>query len=99
MVRYTTPTIRMRVKQFEFPADCDIYVSFEQKPIKLVKRDPVLTIDDEDTIVEVTLTQEETGKFKACEPVEIMINWITPNGYRDNTNIAQVNSYRNLLDR
>lgn len=63
------------------------YVDFEYDPIT------------QKTEIDMALTQEETAKFKANKPVQIMINWVFPNNQRSGSAIAEVPVFENLYRR
>ena len=98
MIRYTTPTITLTIKNYHFPENCNVYATFKQCKGEVTKTDLTITEDGDDTVIEVELTQEETEKFKAGETVFVQVNWVTPSGSRNATSIAQINTFGNLLE-
>ena len=98
MIRYTTPTITLTIKDFHFPENSNVYVTFRQSKSEITKTDLAITEDGEDTVVEVTLTQNDTQAFKAGDTVFVQVNWVTPSGSRNATSIAQISTFGNLLE-
>ena len=103
MINYTTPTITLTVEGVDISAN-DIYVSLEQGPLELTKtgNDIIVTTDTHDqvtdTIIKLTLTQEESAAFNFGKSVSVQVNYISSDGVRDATEIKTVSVMRNLLD-
>lgn len=99
MIQYTTPTITLNIRGFTFPEECDVYVTFKQGNVRIDKTDAEIIPTETGTTLKVPLTQAETGQFIMACSVLVQVNWITPEGYRNATKIAQANAFENLLDR
>lgn len=103
MINYTTPTITLTVEGVDLTGQ-DVYVSLEQKPAELTKTGSDLTITTEtheqvtDTVIELTLTQEESAMFKPNNQVWLQVNWISQTGRRAATEIKSFPALVNLLD-
>ena len=97
MIRYTTPTITLTINAV-IPEGAKAIVSLRQKKIQLDKE---VTYDrgDKTTTLIVELSQSESAKFDASEPVLVQVNWITPDGDRNATKVASVVAFDNLLDK
>lgn len=100
MKRFTTPTLKLGV-----PLDItgsDIYVSIRQGANKLQKSGTaiVAVYDSADDVTElsVTLAQDETAIFSVGSRVRLQVNWITPDGTRDATDIWSFEVTENLLN-
>ena len=96
MITYTTPTITL-IAAGVLITDAEVYVTIAQGSKKLTKTDATLEYTQSDTIVKVTLTQEETGAFEYDREVKVQVNWIT-DGVRAATKIERVDCFENLLD-
>ena len=94
MRRGSTPT-----NTFEVDLDltaATIFVSYEQNgSIIIEKTGTDLTVTDES--IELTLTQEETLRFRPGE-VLIQIRYVFPNGTADASNIIRTTAERILKD-
>lgn len=95
MIKFTSPTLNLIVDADL--TNADIYVSMVQGAYEVVKTDVSPTVSEGRTRIPVTLTQEETARFKREKPIDIQVNWITPGGSRMATNIASTYALRNLL--
>lgn len=96
MIRFTTPTLPLIVE-----ADLtgmDIYASLSQGCIKLTKKCNDYSVEDNQTTINLPLTQEETGKFKADEKIDIQVNWINSIGNRGATVTKTILTIENLLN-
>lgn len=98
MIRYTTPAIPLTIEGKDITAH-DIYVTFEQGSLELTKTgtDLVVSFSDPDTLITVTLTQEETAAFSEA-PVTVQVNWITSSGVRGATVKKTISVHGNLLE-
>lgn len=96
MIRGTTPTFKLRLKDtsIDLTKADNIYVSFSQKSVRLMKSGEDLEVNGNE--VDVYLTQEESLKFVDGE-VEIQINWTYDDGSRACTNIVTINVSKNLI--
>lgn len=76
----------------------DVIISFEQTGILLEKnKDSVdVALDIENDIINVHLSQEETGQFKADKSVNIQVNILYEDSERDTSAIATIMAYKNL---
>lgn len=99
MINYTTPTISLTVEGVDLTGQ-DIYVTIEQGSHELTKSGADLTVAyaDPDTTIEFNLTQEESASFAYSRSAQVQVNWISQNGVRGATTIAQVSVLKNLLD-
>ena len=97
VIQYTTPIERAVVEGVDLTG-CDVWLSFQQGRRELDVKASSVTYDGEDTTVEVPLTQLQTAGFKAGT-VQMQCNWVTPEGSRDATVLAEVEWGLNLLER
>ena len=103
MINYTTPTIKLIVEGVDITGK-DIYVTLEQRCVKLIKKGSDLIVEAEtieqntDTIITFVLTQEESARFDFNKNVYIQVNWIASNGVRAATEIKAIGVMKNLLD-
>lgn len=99
MINYTTPTISLTVEDIDLTGK-DVYVTLEQGSHQLTKKgnELAISVEDTDTNITLTLTQEESGMFDYSRNVAIQVNWISSNGVRSATDIKKIDVMRNLLD-
>ena len=103
MINYTTPSLTLVVDNIDISA-YDIYATLEQGLYKLTKTGDELTVNTEtvgektNTVITMTLTQEESAKFFYDKPVNAQVNWLV-DGSRFATDIKQIPVMRNLLNR
>lgn len=95
MIRYTTPTLVLEIEADLTGAD--VYVTLRQACRELTKKNPAATTDEGVTTLNIPLTQEETSDFSDTLPVAVQVNWITPGGNRQATEIATFRTFANLL--
>lgn len=98
MIKYTTPTLLLRV-----PIDISeakIIVSFRQPNVRLKKEIPAenISLQQGNTIIKVPLSQEETGRLASGSSCMVQVNWIYENGARDATMEKRISISDNLLD-
>lgn len=97
MIRYTTPTITLTIEKTILPMDAEVYVTIQQGNRKLTKKDPEIERGEKNTIISLTLTQQESAAFDSKEPAFVQVNWITADGVRSATKSASVFVFDNLL--
>lgn len=95
MIRYTTPTVALTVDAV-IP-EANVFVTFSQGAAVVTKPVVDITRGENNTSINVLLTQEETSRFKTSQPVSVQVNWITPSGVRIATDSAKLNILENLL--
>lgn len=81
MIPYTTPTFLIRIDEAQKNRleDTDhIWVDFKQGNLSLQKRDGI-TIDPQSGTIAVTLSQEESGKFREGM-IEIQLHGLMKDG-------------------
>lgn len=97
MRRYTTPTVELTVKGVDLTG-MDVLVTFAQACRKITVENPTMTLSTGgDTVIEVPLTQLQTGGFTEGS-VEVQVNWLDALGNRDATTVGTIEVERNLLD-
>lgn len=96
MISYTTPTYAHTVKGIDL-TECQVYVTYKQG-IAEVSLQGDTELVGEDTVVTVSLTQEQTAKFRAGE-LQVQINWVYPNGKRNATVKRSMQVDGNLMCR
>ena len=94
MFRGTTPTITMT-----FPADtdftgCTVYVSISDQNMNELMRIDSPTV--EDNVVSIFLSQEQTLALPSY--VLVQVNWTYGDNLRGCSNIAMLNTKRNLIN-
>lgn len=95
MIRYTTPTVELTVDAV-IP-EANVFVTFSQGAAVVTKSATDITRGENNTSINVLLTQEETSMFNASQPVSVQVNWITSQGIRIATDSAKLNILENLL--
>lgn len=98
MIQYTTPSISLIIEGIDISA-YDIYVSLEQGATELTKQaqDLVITTEGDNTIITLTLSQEETAAFDVNKYVNLQVNYIK-DGVRAATEIKYIKVMRNILN-
>ena len=98
ITRFTTPPISLLVKGVDITA-ADVYVTIKQgvTEINFSDAELTLTLNDTDTIVTFSLTQEQAGSMDIRAYAGVQVNWIA-GGIRYATEIATVKIYDNLYD-
>lgn len=95
MRRYTTPTVTVEVEGVDLTTST-VLVTFQQRNSRLTVEGPSMTLQGEDTIISVPLSQLQTGGF-AEGSVEVQVNWLDGHGHRDATTVGAIQVERNLL--
>ena len=98
--QYTTPTSTLHVDEenVDFTTATSIYVTFKQNGTKYHLTGDDVTVKDAHTL-EVSFTQEQTGKFIPGVKVKAQINWTYGASKRDMTYIKEFDVIDNLLDK
>lgn len=95
MRRYTTPTVTVEVEGVDLTTST-VLVTFQQRNNRLTVEGPSMTLQGEDTIISVPLSQLQTGGFSEGS-IEVQVNWLDGYGHRDATTVAAIQVERNLL--
>lgn len=102
-IRYTTPTLTLKARGVDLTGMDAVTVSLRQRIGRAESThevnitDQTMTYDGTDTIIEFTLTQEQSGGFvDGKDPVEVQVNYMVGND-RDATSIGYLMWTRNLL--
>lgn len=97
MIRGTTPTFVLTIDEtVDLTEASNVYVSFENDNVELVKKSGDSGVVVEAHQVSVYLTQEETLKFR--KSMEVQLNWTYANGSRGCTKIVNVPVGKNLIE-
>ena len=99
MIRYTTPYIKIRVKDIDLTTGYRVWVSLKQASETQTFEVSDLTLEEGNTIIEFQLSQEQTGSFDTKAPVILQVNWIDRDGHRNATGRVTTNVSGNLLNR
>lgn len=99
MINYTTPTISRTLEGVDLTGK-EVYATIEQGSVKITKsgEDLNVSVEEGNTTVEFTLTQEESAMFAPSHPAQLQINWIDEEGVRDASSITSIKVFRNLLN-
>lgn len=91
MIRYTTPSIILRVPVDITDAD-KVVATFAQWNVRVDKEIPksAMTLQDGRTVMELSLSQTETGRFKPYRKITVQVNFYR-NGYRGATRPRVIN--------
>ena len=92
MIRYTTPTIRIREKTSDLSSFDELLVTISQMSVSITKT-PVVDGD----VMSIRLTQTESAMFRADFPCEVMVNAMK-NDDRYASNLMHVDTFKNLLN-
>ena len=93
---YTTPSYVLHVEGVDLSA-VDLYVTFRQEDTIVTKTDATATFDGTESVINVTLTQAESGQFAIKPGVYCQVNWLD-DGERHATNIVEIPPRGNLLE-
>lgn len=102
MIRYTTPTITLRVKGIDI-SQSDAYCTVKQDKVKITKTGADLSISTEtvqgttNTLISFTLSQQETAAFIQDRIAKVQVNWLN-GGKRLATERKAVVFGENLID-
>lgn len=97
MRRYTTPTHTLTVEGADLTG-ASIWVTYEGSAGNtFTVTDMDVTLDGEDTVLEITLTEEQTASL-ATGKARVQVNW-TNGGRRAATVIRTVKVTENLLEK
>lgn len=92
MRRGTTPTVKIKLGGIDFDLVKDFYVTITQgSSISLTKTGEDLEIDEDESIVSVTLTEQETLSFNAKVTLNIQVRVKTHDDVCLATGIKQIN--------
>lgn len=96
MYQYTTPTIVITIPDtLPVSAITSLVVTLKQDNIKLEKNMLACVLDPDDNTISFTLTQQETGKFRADERVKVQCHILVGNtAYA--TNVMRANIFENI---
>lgn len=100
MYQGTTPTLKLRIPGHDL-SETKMYFTLEEKASKsgftLSSNDEsmVVELDDEDTLVLIYMTQEQT--LSLLGECGIQLRWIYPSGKAGITKIRNLNVSRSLL--
>ena len=99
MIRGTTPTFKLKLKDtsVDLTKADNVYVSFSQKSVRLLKTGEDLDVSEHG--IDVYLTQAESLKFLADDVVDIQANWTYDDGSRACSNIVTISVGKNLIGR
>lgn len=93
MYRGTTPTIPIRIKGVDL-TEAKLFLTFESpggKQLTLQTPDNfTVELDGEDTVGDVTLTQEQTLELSTASH-SVQIRWIDEDGIAGATKVQQIN--------
>lgn len=95
MRRYTTPTLQLTVKGVDL-TDTSVYVTLAQYEKSITVENPQMSYDGEDTLIEVDMSQADSGGFQRGS-AQVQINWKDTAGKRDATVIKTICVGDNLL--
>ena len=87
MNRYSTINVEIEA-DFSFSSMADIWVTFEQGKNKVTKKKSEGHITIDGYICKTTLSQAETGLFKAHMPIAVQCRWVDKKGVADSADIG-----------
>lgn len=98
ITRYTTPTAELTVEGIDL-TEADVYVTIKQGNalVTFTGEDLDVSLDEEDSVIRFTLSQEQTARFNAKQDAQLQINWVIGNT-RNATEIPQIRIMPNLLE-
>ena len=92
---YTTPSYTLRIPGIDISSKT-IKVTFRQGDTVVTKTDATATYSSGETVISVSLTQAESGKFKDRPGIYCQVNWLD-GGQRFATSITEIPPLTNLL--
>lgn len=95
MRRYTTPTHTLTVEGIDL-TEAKVWVTYENVSGRFSVTDMDVTLDGENSVIEVTLTEQQTASLSVGK-AKVQVNW-TQNGVRGATVVSTVNVTENLLE-
>ena len=98
MRKWTTPTQLCKLSTAADLEGCTVYVTLSQGAVEITKT-VELTATTGGYTFEVTLAQEESGRFSAAYPIEVQANVVDSNGFRCASDIKEAAIGRNILQR
>lgn len=100
MVRYTTPTFTLTLKNVNLTG-YQIYVSIQQGStiITLDYENISLNIVNGNSVLTFELTQEESSKFDYHNKANVQVNAINSDNHRVATDIMEIDILKNLIDK
>lgn len=101
MDRYTTPTLEIEIEGADL-SGATIAVTLRQGiTVLTVTEFDSVTVDptEETAEISLTLSQRQTALFSEGRPVEVQVNWLDSNGFRNSTEIGGVTFGRNLMEQ
>lgn len=87
MNRFSTIKIEIEA-DFSLDVMTDIWVTFEQGKTKITKKKSEGQLMVDDYICQATLSQAETGLFKAHMPIAVQCRWVDFEGNADSADIG-----------
>ena len=95
--QYTTPQETIRVSGVDLTG-ANIYVTYSDRARakSITITNVTVTKDGDDSVLTLSLTEEQTGMFEANEKVSVQVNW-KATGKRYATEIANVQWNENLI--
>ena len=97
MRRYTDAEFTITATGSNFLTATNIHVTLAQAYHKLdITGDDITVVSD--TVLRVSLSQQQTSVLVYNEPTEIQVNYLDENGKRHGSDIAPVTVQKNLLE-
>lgn len=99
MIRYTTPSLTMTVKDVDLTGE-HVWVTIADRglAVKVTVENPTVVLSGDDSVITVNLTQAQTALFPAGIKVFAQVNYMTALGARHATSINEIEVTQNLLD-
>lgn len=95
MRRYTTPTHTLTVEGVDLTG-AKVWVTYENATGRFSVTDMDVSLDGENTVIEVTLTEAQTSSLSTGK-AKVQVNW-TINGKRCATEVKTIRVLENLLE-
>lgn len=76
---YTTPTISLKVKGVDITSATYAYATFYNAGKVILTKEKgsmSMSVDGEDTIISINLTQDETRYFRPYSSASVQVNWM-----------------------
>ena len=88
MIRWTTPTYELVIAGVDLTG-FDVYVTFSQHDNTITVENPSFTVEDGNSTITCSLTQQQTAGFRAGM-MDVQVNWADASHNRCATIVKQI---------
>lgn len=104
MIRGTTPTFHLVLDSDDDLTESSVYITFDDKKsgiqytFKSGDENVDIAYENQHTVIDVSMTQEQTLAIKQTGRINVQVRWIESDGYAGATNYASIDVDPVLLD-